>query len=460
MGGKASILLVLGFSMIFLVIGYNYNNINISAIDNVSEYYIRTNAHNIALSGANMAANEVFMEPTWESGYSSLTINGGTVNVYVSNPNFGSGKITICHVPPGNPANRHEITIPPSALPAHLAHGDYLGSCAGGPVDDKLVTIISEGTFQGVTEVVVVELRPSYFSKFGNFYSSVSALPATGDTFHGPFHTQGKLSTWGSPVFLGKVTSQKGLTMHGSPKDPKFYGGFETGIDVPLQFDTSGFRSNAGKIFKDTTGTDKKVDVRLYFNGDGTVDWSQKIGNGAWSAVKTTPLSTLAPTGLIYINKGNLYTKGTVNGAVTVVVTKENKSGCGNIYQEDDIQYVDDPRSNPNSDDLLGLVAEEDIRLVFDPTLTQGQDIITQASMYALNGDIGPDNALIQDPSLNSWRILGGLIASTTRVTAEYNAFGPTNGYRFIHNYDQRFMTIGPPFFPNTKDYEVVSWLE
>lgn len=34
--------------------------------------------------------------------------------------------ITICHVPPGNPANCHEITISINALPAHLAHGDHL----------------------------------------------------------------------------------------------------------------------------------------------------------------------------------------------------------------------------------------------------------------------------------------------------------------------------------------------
>jgi hypothetical protein len=33
-------------------------------------------------------------------------------------------QITICHVPPGNPANAHRITVDDSALPAHLAHGD------------------------------------------------------------------------------------------------------------------------------------------------------------------------------------------------------------------------------------------------------------------------------------------------------------------------------------------------
>jgi len=38
-------------------------------------------------------------------------------------------KITICHIPPGNPSNAHTISIPPSAWSAHQAHGDTRGGC-------------------------------------------------------------------------------------------------------------------------------------------------------------------------------------------------------------------------------------------------------------------------------------------------------------------------------------------
>lgn len=35
--------------------------------------------------------------------------------------------VTICHKP-GTPAE-HTITVDDNALPAHLAHGDYIGAC-------------------------------------------------------------------------------------------------------------------------------------------------------------------------------------------------------------------------------------------------------------------------------------------------------------------------------------------
>lgn len=42
--------------------------------------------------------------------------------IAVNEPN----KVTICHVPPGNPGNCHEITISTNALQTHLDHGDRL----------------------------------------------------------------------------------------------------------------------------------------------------------------------------------------------------------------------------------------------------------------------------------------------------------------------------------------------
>lgn len=43
----------------------------------------------------------------------------------------GSPKVDICHIPPGNPENAHVITVSENAIPAHMAHGDFLGDCRG-----------------------------------------------------------------------------------------------------------------------------------------------------------------------------------------------------------------------------------------------------------------------------------------------------------------------------------------
>ena len=42
---------------------------------------------------------------------------------------YGAAKVTLCHIPPGNPDNAHTITVGASAVPAHLGHGDTLGPC-------------------------------------------------------------------------------------------------------------------------------------------------------------------------------------------------------------------------------------------------------------------------------------------------------------------------------------------
>ena len=43
-----------------------------------------------------------------------------------------ANKVTICHVPPGNPDNAHSITVSKNAVDAHMAHGDSVGSCGEG----------------------------------------------------------------------------------------------------------------------------------------------------------------------------------------------------------------------------------------------------------------------------------------------------------------------------------------
>jgi hypothetical protein len=53
-------------------------------------------------------------------------------------------RVTICHVPPGNPANAHTITVGAPAVSAHLAHGDRVGAC--GPVCTPAPEVCGDAT--------------------------------------------------------------------------------------------------------------------------------------------------------------------------------------------------------------------------------------------------------------------------------------------------------------------------
>ena len=73
--------------------------------------------------------------------------------------NGGGDKVTICHVPGGNPGNKHTITVGASAWEAHRSHGDTRGACGSnnpGPGNgrfDALDTnddgVISKGEWTG-----------------------------------------------------------------------------------------------------------------------------------------------------------------------------------------------------------------------------------------------------------------------------------------------------------------------
>jgi hypothetical protein len=43
--------------------------------------------------------------------------------------NSGKFRVTICHIPPGNPDAQRTLTVPESALHGHESHGDVLGPC-------------------------------------------------------------------------------------------------------------------------------------------------------------------------------------------------------------------------------------------------------------------------------------------------------------------------------------------
>lgn len=415
MSGKASLILVLAFSILFGIMGTNMIRTSNEATDSYINYYTKTKAHDLAVSGANMAANAIFINKFWMTGYNNLNIDYGFLNVSVDS--FG--------------------------------------------YDNKLITAI--GTFQGFKDTVMVWLEPKNFAQYGNFYNSMAAWAATGDTFSGPFHTNDYLKCYGDPVFLGYTTTKNGVQLFNSNSHPEFHGGLEEGVFIPLEFDTSLIRKaafNNGKIFKDTTGSDRLIDVKLTLLSNGTVNYSYNINNSGWSNILNQPLNTLAPNGVIYVEKGNVYIQGTLNGKISIVASQKGDMNAGMIHITDDLRYNKNPLLDPTSTDMLGLIAEKNAQVDFNETTG---DFDLHASIYSQKDGLVIEN-YSQYPTAHNLNIVGGVIGEKVRATADYiwdgTKYVPVHGYSYVHKFDERFNKTVPPFFPKTKYYKVVSWLE
>ena len=413
MAGKASLILVLGFSMIFLVMGGNMISVTSDMDANYYGYYYRTVAHNIAVSGANVMVNQLFFNKNWMTT-DTVKMSGGRAIVTIEALNTYNRKITSCSV--------------------------FNNSC----------------------DTVIVIMTPMNYAQYGNFYTTCgSTYWATGDSLSGPFYTNDYINVTGSPVFLGKASTKKGLNKQHSYDTPQFLGGFESGVDIPLDFDTSSIRVaayNAGKIFRDTTGHGYNTDVNLLFNSNGTVTYKVNINNSGWTATSTKALSALTSNGVIYVEKGNIYVQGTVKGATSIVASSGNGgTGSGNVYITDDIKYSSDPRINASSTDMLGICAEQNLTVKYNSSTA---DLDIQASMFIQKGGLIIEN-YSSYPTVHNMNILGGVIAHNLNPTASYNAYGnPTNGYRYVQKFDSRFLNSVPPYFPQTKYFKVISWYE
>jgi len=397
MGGKALLFVVVGFSIIYMALGRNYNDVTTRAIINAADYFNESVAHNIAVSGANMAANQIFLDPTWIAGYSNINYQRGILNVKIDT----SG-----------------IT--------------------------KTITSIS--AFHDVKDTVVVILQPSKFSKFAYYsvYEPSGIWWVTGDTVWGPLHTQDYLRISGSPVYYGKTTTLKGTKYNSGYNSPKFYGGYEKGVSLALPDNSvSSIESVAGKVF---SGHDT---VYVTFVRD-SIRYKY-----SYSSSYTTVLgSSLTSNGVIYAKNAVVRLQGELTGKYTVVASGSTK---GTVYLDNDVTYQYDPRDYPGSDDMLGIVAENYV-YVTDNT-ANSSDINIDATIFCKNGGFGAQNYSSRgvDGYIN---LLGGIIQYQRQAVGTTSGGYITSGFLKRYKYDDRFMTESPPSFPTTNSFEIVSWYE
>jgi hypothetical protein len=107
---------------------------------------------------------------------STLCTATDTVVVHVNDVRCGphNNKVLVCHVPPGDLMNAHDICVSQNAVPAHLAHGDHLGSCVvAAPCDVDL------GNDTAVCSSYILDPGSGYVSYLWSDNSTDQVLPVS-----------------------------------------------------------------------------------------------------------------------------------------------------------------------------------------------------------------------------------------------------------------------------------------
>ena len=412
--GRQALIMVVAYSLIFLLTGAMMSNATVDAFNNAMAYSDTGTLQNIAIAGANMAANYVFINKpgiagnAWWNGWTTpISLAGGTFTVRMDSVQDMFGK--------------------------------------WGRIQMTTTAYYGDSTYQ-----VVVLFNPSQFSKFALYAGSMSGVYfEPSDSVFGPCHIESTLN-YGNPAggtqaygayFGGKVTTKSGIAALTNPaKLPTFAGGLQNGVSIPLSLNTAQLVAQAGgNIFN---GGNLYLTLK-----DDSVSYST---SGWTTGVTTKAISQIAPNGVIAIDKGTLYVKGELSKPLTVASLRSSGSSGGTVTVKDNVTYKTDPRTDPNCSAMLGIVAYSTVMI----DTTSHNNFTVQGSMYSQTDGVQVKNYSTRPRG--ELYVLGGWCG--TQIYATSN--GTTAGLPVNVTYDERFRVESPPYFPGTNTYQVLSWYE
>jgi len=417
MGGKALLILVMAFTITFIINSRNFTRMATDTTQNFTSYYYTLKARNAAAVGINILNNRLFFRAGAVDTVFTFTFDGVTV--------LDSLKTLDAYLNIKKIVSTATISLPHSAFAPK-----------------------EEWYFKERMKVIV---KPSMFSKYAYFsHNEGSGIRWSGrDSIFGPFHTNGNLTFTGNAVFTGLVTHGGTIDLGGN--NPKFLAGRQgntniqiptTGVDTVQSYAAGGVQIS-GQSF-----------VYLDFRGD-----SIRFRYNTTSAWNSRLLSSWTPNGVISIVNAQVHVQGTIKGRYSIGVSGSSSglTGAGNVWIDDNIRYNTNPRTNPNSTDMLGIIAEKNI-VIADNTANR-TDVIIEGSLFAQEGSFVVQNHSSGSPRGTIW-LYGGVTQYTRGAVGTGSGSTISTGYAKNYKYDIRLLTQYPPHFPGCGTFEIVSWFE
>lgn len=417
MFGKGAIILVLGFGVIFGLMSVRLNELEKNAVGNMAYYYNVSQSHNLAVIGANVGLSMIYQLDTLrgtltEQSFTSGNLAGGSFIVKAENINSSTMRIR---------------------------------------------STSSFASFRDTVEVYFDRNRLQSFSMYAwmtNFEGNVFWV--TGDSVWGKIHSNGNLHISGSPVFMEKVTTAKMINPKpGSGTSKGIYKkGYETGV-APINFPT-----DMNELIAASTAGGRKYNRQIWV----TLDPKTSANNDGKAYIRYTStgpivdsvsLSDPSFNGVI-LGTDSVCVKGTVDGKLSI-------GSLENIYVVDDVKYENNPLVTPASDDVLGIVSNQNVIISNIVPATTNLEI--HGSIFARTGSFtAQDYNSRTIANSGTLSIVGGIIQETRGAVGTSASGTLKTGYSKRYRFDPRLADTNfrPPFFPGfyRKTLAINNWWE
>ncbi len=429
--GRSLIFLVSGLVIIVGMTQIGTNKRMEMLPDKTYDYYFEQQARNVSISMVDQAIQELLNNNDWED------------TLFSSSHLPGSGTL---------------ITYDQNNISDFISEHGYTPD-VGGWNEYKLL-LYSEVEYQGYKVATEVLMQRDSFSKYSYYTNQqpTNIYFMSADTLSGPVHTNGTFRVAGSPVFNGLVTSPN--MWQGHPwytNNPQFNGGsnFSSPVkSIPAAAQLAAIRNAAAsggisftnpiKVEPLPDGTVNITEATSYVTGTNKIEYSSIV----WGSTTNYDMST---TNGVISSSDEVFIEGTVNGSLTIH-SEDNVQIVGDVY------YNDDPRSNPNSSDLLGIVSEETVYVEKTAHTANGsQDLEIFASIMALNNSFRVENYNSLGVT-GRLHVYGGIIQESRGPVGTFSGGSINNGYAKKYEYDIRLKYQVPPLFPREAVFSILYW--